>query len=106
VSEEKAKQIQAHFQLPEAQWIRFKKKLSLQGHSASLFLREKVQEFLEEEMSTKSPLARYRRACCNGCSYGDACKSDKTLQIRCLLASLALSLSRLTKKRFLADAQL
>jgi len=105
VSEEKAKQIQAHFQLPEAQWIRFKKKLSSQGHSASLFLREKVQEFLQEQTSTKSPLARYRTAFCNGCPHGDACKSDKTIEIRCLLASLALFLSRLSEKTLLASPQ-
>jgi hypothetical protein len=106
VSEEKAKQIQAHFQLPEAQWIRFKKKLSSRGYSASLFFREKLCEFLQEEMPVESPLARYRGVYCNSCPYGDSCKSDKTVEIRCLLASLALSLSRLTKKTLLDSSRL
>jgi len=108
VSEEKTKQIQGHFCLPEAHWKRFKRKLASQGqgYSASSFLREKILEFLQEEASATSPLANYRRVYCDGCPYGDACKSDKTLEMRCLLASLALSPSRLAKKRFWADAQL
>lgn len=102
----KSRKIQAHFDVQEEMWRQFRRKLSKRGYSASLFLREKVQEFLQEEMSIESPLARYRRAYCNGCPYSDACKSDKTIEIRCLLASLALSLSRSTKKPLLASAQL
>lgn len=102
----KAKKIQAHFETPQETWRQFRRELSKRGLSASLFLRECIEEFLQDETSTKSPLARYRRACCDGCPYDSACKGDKTVEFRCLLASLALSLSKSTKKTLLASAQL
>jgi len=79
-------------------WRPFQRKLSKQGRSASQFLREKIWEFLQEEMPIESPLARYHRAYCNGCPCSDACKNDKTIEIRCYLAFLALSPTRLTAK--------
>jgi hypothetical protein len=68
--------------------------MSLRGSSASFFLREKIAEFLEEESSAESPLARYREIYCAGCRNSDNCKSDKTLENSCILASLYLSFSR------------
>jgi len=35
-----------------------------------------------------SPLQRFRQKYCDGCSYHDACLSDKTIELRCLLAAL------------------
>jgi hypothetical protein len=89
--------IQGHFEVPGEIWRQFQHKLAKRGYSASLFFREKVQEFLQDEIPD-SPLARFREVCCNSCPYSDACKGDKTVEIRCLLASLALSLFRLIKK--------
>jgi len=37
---------------------------------------------------TPSPLQRFRRKYCDGCSYHDACLSDKSIELRCLLAAL------------------
>jgi hypothetical protein len=91
----KPRKIQGHFEVPEEIWRQFQGKLSKRGYSASFFFREKIYEFLQDEMPVDSPLARYRGVYCNSCPYGDACKGDKTVEIRCLLASLALSLSRL-----------
>ena len=37
-----------------------------------------------------SPLLRFRiKAHCNMCPLSDACKSDKTIEIRCILALIA-----------------
>mgnify|MGYP001077530772 CR=1 FL=1 len=43
---------------------------------------------------TLSPLQRFRRKYCDGCSYHDACLSDKSIELRCLLAALLDAISR------------
>ena len=58
------------------------------------------------EKPIKSPLWRFRREHCNDCSHSDACKGDKTLETRCILASISLSLEKLTEKMVLALAHL
>jgi len=98
VKEKKTKRIKPHFELSEDQWNRLKEKMALRGSSASFFLREKVAEFLQKESSTESSLVRYRETYCVDCRYSDDCKNDKTLEIRCFLASLTLSPARLTEK--------
>jgi hypothetical protein len=80
--------IQCHFEVQREIWQQFQQKLAKHGYSASHFFREKIREFLEDELD--SPLARYHQICCNNCPYADTCKADITIEIRCLLASLAL----------------
>jgi|YelNatPaOPRAMG01_1025707.scaffolds.fasta_scaffold43859_3 hypothetical protein len=87
--------IQCHFEVPMEIWRQFQHKLANRGVSASFFFREKISEFLRDELDY--PLAGYREIYCNNCPYAEACKDDQTLETRCLLASLALSLSRLIK---------
>lgn len=42
------------------------------------------------------PLQRFRHKYCDGCSYHDACLSDKSIELRCLLAALV----DITTRRF------
>jgi hypothetical protein len=42
---------------------------------------------------TFSPLQRFRHKYCDGC-YNDACLSDKSIELRCLLAALQDATSR------------
>jgi hypothetical protein len=81
-------EIQCHFDVSAEMWRLFQHKLAKHGYSASHFFRQRIKEFLEDELD--SPLARYHRICCNNCPYADTCKADITIEIRCLLASLAL----------------
>jgi hypothetical protein len=37
---------------------------------------------------TLGPLQRFRNENCDSCAYHDACLSDKTIELRCLLAAL------------------
>lgn len=43
--------------------------------------------------STLSPLERFRHKYCDGCSHHDACLSDKTIELLCLLAALVGAIS-------------
>jgi len=53
-----------------------------------------------------SPLWRFRKQCCNQCPYKDACSSDKTIEVRCIEALIALCLPSLTEKTVLSNAHL
>lgn len=97
MSKKDAEWISPHFPIQKGQWEGLKRKASQQGYSASFVLRELVAEYLQEDLPTGSPLARYRETYCSDCSCSDACKTDKTMEIRCLLAALTPCRSKLTK---------
>jgi hypothetical protein len=81
--------IQCHFEVQREIWQQFQQKLAKHGYSASLFFREKISDFLEDE--PEPPLACYGEVYCNNCRYVEECKVDTSIQIRCFLAALALS---------------
>lgn len=101
MKDNKTKRVVPHFELSKDKWDRLKEAMRLRGRSASFFLREKVDEFLEGEGSTEPPLARYRRTFCVNCRGSDECQSDRTLENSCIAASLYFSFSR----RFGYDAR-
>lgn len=47
---------------------------------------------------TLGPLLRFRHKYCDGCTYHDACLSDKSIELRCLLAALLDAITRRIKR--------
>lgn len=64
------------------------------GKLGFIFLARKNCRVSGGRESAESPIARYREINCAGCRNSDNCKSDKTSENSCILASLYFSFSR------------